>query len=730
MTATISSGNGSGRLLYRTCPLCEAMCGLELEVEGDRLLRVRGDAEDPLSRGFICAKARALKEVHEDPERLRRPLRRTAAGWAEVGWEEALEETAERLAEVRRRYGPDSVAFYTGNPNLHSYTASLLELELARSLGTRARFSTASMDHLPHLLASYLLYGHQFLIPVPDLDRTELFLVVGANPVVSNGSLMGAPGMPVRLKRLRRRGGRLVVVDPRRTPTAEMADVHHAIRPGTDALLLLAMVHVLFDEQLEAPGRLAAFTRGIEAVRRAAEPFAPEEVATRTGIAAREIRTLAREFAAAPAAVAYCRVGGCTQQFGALTAWLVQVLNLLTGNLDREGGSMFPRPAVDVVKVASLLGRRGSFATYRSRVRGLPEFGGELPVAVLAEEIDTPGPGQIRALLTSAGNPVLSTPNGGRLDRALPGLEFMAAIDLYLNETTRHAHLILPPVFALERDHYDLGFRLFGVRNTTRYTPPVFDPPPGSRQDWQVYAELAIRLDRRRGGVGGRLGALRGRLVRWLTPQGMLDLFLRTGPWGPALGLFGEGLSKRRLLADLHTRDLGPLEPCLPGRLYTRGHRIELAPAVYLRDLERLAGTREAAPTSAADGLVLIGRRQPRTNNSWMHNAPELARRGDRCTLLMHPDDARQRRLAADQPVEVRSRVGAVVVPLELTDKIRPGVVSLPHGFGHGRRGTRLSTAARQPGASLNDLTDERRLDELSGTVSYSGVPVEVTAAG
>jgi len=704
---------------FVTCSLCEAMCGITLEVERGTIAHIRGDPDDPLSRGFLCAKALALKDVHEDPERLHQPLRREGNRWLAVGWEEALSEAADRLHEVRARYGANSVAFYSGNPNLHSYTAQLAEPEFTQSLGTRMRFSTASMDHLPHLFAAYHLFGHQLLMPVPDLDRTEFLLIIGANPAESNGSLMSAPGIPRRFRELRSRGCRIVVIDPRRTRTAELADTHLYIRPGTDALLLVAMLHTLAQEGLLKPGRLETFTHGIDEVVQAARPYAPERVADATGIAAETIRQLAREFAAASAAVCYTRIGACTQEFGALTCWLALALNALTGNLDRCGGAMFPRPAVDIVRVGALLGRRGSYALWHSRVRRLPEFGGELPVATLAEEIDTPGEGRVRALVTSAGNPVLSTPNGPRLDRALAGLDYMLAIDFYLNETTRHADLILPPVFILERDHYDLAYRAFAVKNTARYVPRTFDPGPSNRTDWDIYIGLAERLWTRQGGVRGGAGVLRLWLLRRLGPQRLLGMLLRLGPYR---------LTLARLRREAHTIDLGPLTPCLPGRLYTRDKMIHLAPEVLLADLNRLA-KRLSSGNSPPASLMLIGRRQVRDNNSWMHNMPRLMTGADRCVLLMHPADAAERGLRDGQAVEVRSRTGTVTVGLKVCDAILPGVVSLPHGFGHGRPGTRLSVANRHAGASVNDLTDERRIDALTGTASYSGTEVLVRAA-
>jgi anaerobic selenocysteine-containing dehydrogenase len=706
---------------FRTCNLCEAMCGLAIEVADGRVTSIRGDADDPFSRGHICPKAVALQDVHEDPDRLRRPLRRRGRSWEEIGWDEALDEAAGRLAAIQRAHGANAVAVYQGNPTVHNYGSVLFAQLLLKTLGTRSRYSATSVDQLPHQLAALLMFGHQLLLPVPDVDRTHFMLMLGANPVASNGSLMTAPGIERRLKELRARGGRLVVVDPRRTETAALADRHLPIRPGMDAWLLLALLHTLFAEGLARPGRLAAFSDGVEALGEASRPYSPERAEPATGIPALEIRRLAREFAAAPTAVAYGRVGVSTQSFGGLCAWLVNALNVVSGNLDRPGGALFTRPAADLVTLAARIGQRGHFDKGRSRVRGLPEFGGEWPLATLAEEIETSGDGQVRALVTSAGNPVLSAPNGARLERALERLEHMVSIDIYLNETTRHAQLVLPPSSALEHDHYDLALHLLGVRNTAKYSPTLFEPAASTRHDWQILLELSRRLARAKGrhGLASRLAhAVLGRLG----PHGVVDLLLRFGPYGGRLGL--GGMSLRRLREAPHGVDLGPLEPCLPARLYTPGRRIALAPARFVADLARL----EAAALEP-NGLLLIGRRDLRSNNSWMHNSERLVKGRERCTLLMHPQDAGARGLADGQRARIASRAGAVEVPVELCDAMRPGVVSLPHGWGHGRAGVRLRVARERPGASLNDLTDEQELDALSGTARLNGVPVEVRPA-
>jgi anaerobic selenocysteine-containing dehydrogenase len=707
-----------------TCTLCEAICGITAEVRDEVVVSIRGDADDPFSRGHICPKAAALKDVHEDPDRLRRPMVREGTQWRETTWDDAFVEVTRRIGAVRRRHGGNAVAVYLGNPTVHSLGAMLFAPGLVRALRTTQRYSATSVDQLPHMVAAFHMFGHQLMLPVPDLDRTDHLLVFGANPAVSNGSLMTAPGVARRIAAIRARGGRVVVVDPRRTETARLADRHHFIRPGADALVLLAMLHVLFDDGAVRLGASEGFTDGVSRVGEAAARFPPERVAEAAGIEPDAIRGLAREFAGAARAVCYGRVGVSTQEFGTLACWLVNALNVVTGRLDVPGGAMFPRPAVDVI--GGRLAGRGSVGRWRSRVRGLPAFGSESPAAALAEEIDTPGPGQVRALVTHAGNPVLSTPNGTRLERALAGLDFMLSIDIYLNETTRHAHVILPPTFALERDHYDLAFHGLAVRNTAKFSPALFPRPAGARHDWEILNELSWRLAA--GAPAARLTARALAAARAAAgPRRILDYLLRTGPYGAGLRPFGRGLTLARLARAPHGIDLGPLDSCLPDRLHTPGRRLQLAPDAILADLSRLEAALAGCSTRDR-ALSLIGRRDLRSNNSWMHNSPRLVKGQPRCTLLMHPDDAAARGLADGDTVRVRSRAGAVEVTLEVTADIMRGVVSLPHGWGHDRPGLRLAVAAAHPGASLNDLTDEACVDAASGNAAFSGVQVEVDA--
>jgi len=695
---------------FRSCTLCEATCGIAVTLEGERVIEIRGDADDPFSRGYICPKGAALADLHADPDRLQRPLMRDGASWRELGWDEALDLVGERLGALRAEHGRDAIAVYQGNPTVHNLGLLTYGQLLLRSLGTKNTYSSTSLDQLPHMLAALLMFGNQLLMPVPDIDRADLFICLGANPLASNGSIMTAPDVKARLAAIRARGGRVVVIDPRRTETADRADQHLFLRPGTDAVLLLAMIDTLFTEQL-VRGRVPL--TGLDALRTAAAAWKPERAAAITGIAAAEIRGLARALATTPRAVLYGRIGVCTQEFGGLAAWLCYTINALSGHLDEPGGLMFTTPAIDPVPLAGLLGLDGGFARWTSRVSGKPEFGGELPVSVLAEEIETPGPGQIRALLTSAGNPVLSAPGGPRLEQAFRKLDFMVSIDPYLNETTRLAHVILPPTSALARSHYDVALNAFAVRNVAKYSPPLFERTAEQRHDWEICAGLLTRLGLPRPlrGIGRWLGAKLG-------PEVILDAALRIGP---------HRLSLKQLRRRPHGIDLGALEPRLPKRLATSDRTVHVAAPPYLADLPRLERRFARSPAETGE-LVLVGRRHLRSNNSWMHNSQRLVKGPPRCTVLVHPTDASARGLVDGGKAKVSTPRGAIELVVEVTDEMMPGVVSVPHGWGHGRAGVRLSVASTVPGESVNDILDPAVIDELSGTSALFGQRVEVTA--
>ncbi|HEY2880442.1 molybdopterin-dependent oxidoreductase [Nocardioides sp.] len=697
----------TGRRLT-ACNLCEAICGLELTLTDGRVTSVRGNPDDPFSRGYICPKGVAFADVYDDPDRLRRPIVRRGDDWVEVDWDEALDLVARRLAETLNEHGRDAVGVYLGNPNVHALASATHGVPFVKALRTRNRFSATTVDQAPAQLVAWQLFGHQLLIPIPDLDRTSYLLVLGANPMASNGSLMTAPDFPTRARAIKDRGGSIVVLDPRRTETAAIATEHHFVRPGSDVAVLLAMLHTLLAEGLARP---PAYVDGVDELRRLVADFPPERAAEVSGVPAEVIVRLVRELCAADGAAAYGRVGVSTTGFGSLCHWAITCLNLLSGHFDRPGGVMFPEPAVDVRRFAGA----GHYDRYRSRVRGLPEYGGELPAACMREEIETPGDGRIRAYVTIAGNPVLSTPDGRRLGEALDSLDFMVAIDLYLNETTRHADVILPPTTALERDHYDLVFHSLAIRNTARFSPAVFAKPEGARHDWEIFRDLTARLEARL----MRPDPLRPRLVRRarlaLSPTAQLGLLLRAG----------RRVSLRRLRKHPEGVDLGPLRPTMPERLLTENRRVDLVPPLVVGDLDRLRSWLDDRPD---DALVLIGRRHRQDNNSWFHNTTRLTRGQPRHQLLMHPDDLASRGIEDGALVTVSSRVGCVQVEVAATDDVMPGVVSLPHGYGHRVDGTRLRNASKLPGVSINDLTDPELLD-LSGNAALSGVAVTVEAS-
>ncbi|MGM8935051.1 molybdopterin oxidoreductase family protein [Pseudomonas neustonica] len=692
---------------FRACHLCEAICGLAIETDGERILSIKGDPEDSFSRGHICPKAIALQDIQDDPQRLRQPVKRVGERWESIGWEEAFELVASRFAEIQREHGNNAVGVYMGNPNVHNYGSMTHGNYFLGQLHTKQRYSATSVDQLPHHLVSLWLYGHMLMIPIPDIDHTDYFLMLGANPLASNGSIMTVPDVGKRIKALKARGGQLVVVDPRRSETAEVASEHLFIQPGTDVALLLGLLNTLFAENLTKASPVLDATEGLDAVAAAVSDFSAEKMAPHCGISAEQIKQLARDFAAAEHAVCYGRMGVSVQRYGTLCQWLIQVINVVTGNLDVPGGSLFPEPAFDVVSK----GKGGHFNAWQSRVSGLPEFNGELPSAVLAEEMLTPGDGQIKALFTSAGNPVLSTPNGRQLDQALEGLEFMVSVDLYINETTRHADVILPPTSALEHDHYDITFNNFAVRNVTRYNEPVLAKPADALHDWEIFVGLGQAFARQMGQPARET----------MPPAQMVDMAMKRGP-------HGDRLSLAELQRHPHGIDLGPLQPNLLRRIQTASKRIELAQPLMLQDLQRVAAELDTLMPKQGE-LRLIGRRHVRSNNSWMHNYQRLVKGKPRDQLLMHPQDLSERGLQDGQLVTVRSRVGAVDVKVSASDEMAPGVVSLPHGWGHNRKGTQMETAERNAGVSANDLTDERFFDPVTGNAAVNGLSVEVVAA-
>ncbi|MEV4974209.1 molybdopterin oxidoreductase family protein [Streptomyces scopuliridis] len=768
---------GQPRTAPRICPLCEATCGLTLTIEGTRVTGARGDRDDVFSRGFICPKGASFGELDADPDRLRVPLVRRDGELREASWQEAFALIAARIRPLVEEHGPQSVGVVLGNPNVHTMAGALYPQHLLGALGTRNLFTASTLDQMPKHVSSGLLFGDAFAIPVPDLDRTDHLLLLGANPLESNGSLCTAPDFPGKLKALRGRGGTLTVVDPRRTRTARLADRHIPIRPGTDALLLAALAHVLFEERLTGLGPLAGQVEGPAELRDAIRDFTPEAVAPACDMDAGEIRTVARELAAAPTAAVYGRVGSCTVEHGTLASWLVDVLNILTGNLDRPGGALFPLSATDRPPRIPAPGKGFRLGRWTSRVGGHPEAKGELPLAALAEEIETPGEGRIRALIALAANPVLSAPDGDRLDRALTGLDFMVSVDPYLNETSRHADVVLPPPPPAQSAHFDFAFNGFAVRNQVRYTRAAVPLEEGRLDESEILARLVLAVSGMDGASPSAVDELaidrtlakavadphspvHGRDPRELSalltgasgPERQLDLKLRLGPYGDGFAAEAGGdseadsgtdeggdseadsgtesagvprLTLRRLLEHPHGIDLGPLRPRLPEPLKTRSGRIELLPAPLAADLPRLRAALAARPAA----LVLVGRRHLRSNNSWMHNLPALNGGSNRCTLQIHPDDAARLGLKDGGAVRITADGGTLEAPVEITDTVRTGVVSLPHGWGHDRPGTRASVASARPGVNVNQLLDGSRLDPLSGTAVLNGFPVELSAA-
>lgn len=738
----------------RICPLCEATCGLKIGFENGEPVSVRGNDEDPFSEGYICPKGAAIIDLHNDPDRLRTPVRRTGDSWEEISWKDAFEDVQANLLPIIEKYGRDAVGIYLGNPSVHNVSLLLYGQVLARTLGTKNIFSASSVDQIPKQLVCAGMFGTGLSIPIPDLDRTQYLVIAGANPMESNGSLMTAPNIPARLKRIRERGGKIVVVDPRYTKTAEIADEHIPIRPGTDALFFLAMAHVIVEEGLERPGHVAEYTSGLDELRSLVAGYTPERVSEACGIDAERIRAIAREFAAQDSAAIHARIGTCTQQFGTIASWAVEAIHLLTGNLDREGGAMFTRAAHGPgnTKGTPRVGRGLRMGRRKSRVSGRPEIFGEYPVSTLAAEIETPGDGQIRALITVAGNPILSTPNGGRLDKAFASLEYMASLDIYRNETTRHAKVVFPGLSHLESSHFDPAFAQLSIMDHARYSPPLLPKPEGQLDEWETILSLTAILSGM--GVPEDVAPLDEMVIRTLIqretametspihgrdedeilnalgdrvgPERIIDFMLRTGPYGEGFGKDADGLTLATLEAEPNGIVMGALRPQIPDILRTPGGMIEAAPDFVIADMQRLEAFCDDA---TRDTMLLIGRRHLRTNNSWMHNIKRLVSGNNRCTLQMHPDDAAEAGIAEGGEARITSRVGEVIAPVAITDSIMRGVVSLPHGWGHDAVGTDMHIARDHAGVNVNMLTDEAAMDEPSGNAVLCGVPVTVTAA-
>jgi anaerobic selenocysteine-containing dehydrogenase len=735
----------SRRAIQRVCPFCEATCGLAVEVEDGTIVAVRGDKEDPFSRGYICPKAFGLKELHQDPDRLRRPVRRTANGWREITWKAAYEEIASRLLAIRAEQGNDAIGIYMGNPLVHDFAFMYINA-LARALATHNVFNAAAVDQLPKEIQTGLMYGgpSPATIPVPDIDRTHYLLIIGANPAVSHGSLMTMPDAPGRIKGVIGRGGKVIVVDPRRTETAKIATEHHFIRPGTDAAFLLAIVYTLFQEKLVRLGDLSDLVAGLDLVEEIARGFAPEAVARFCGIGAPSIRRIAREFSGAKSAVCYGRLGTCAQEFGLLASWGVDLLNILTGNLDRPGGAMFTTPAASLAALSK--GKPFDFGRYQTRVSGRPVSSGMPPSSTMAEEILTPGPGQVRAMILLMTNSLRSAANSQELERAFSQLDFLVAVDFYINETTRFANIILPTPSPAEQAHYEFAFYHLSVRNIAKWSFPAVRPQTRAPAGWEVFLRLSAifmgmterslkQIDdvvfapiaaglvkRGRQWPGLHVDEVMKELDGLVGPERMIDFLIRIGEYGDGFGRAPNGLTLAKVRSAPHGIDLGPLQPRLRNIINTASGRIELAPAAMTNDIKRLKERMHREHNE----FVLIGRRNLRTSNSFMHNLPSLVKGRERCTLIVSASDAELLGLSSGGTARISSRVGSVVAPVEVSEDIMPGVVSLPHGWGHDSNDSHVTVARQHPGVNANILTDNQAYDEASGAAVLFGTPVSV----
>jgi len=690
---------------FRSCNICEAMCGLEIKTQDKNVLSIKADKKDPFSQGHICPKAIALQDFYSDKERLKTPIRRTENGWEDISWQQAFTEITAQFKRIQNQYGKNSLGVYLGNPNVHNMGSMLSLTPFLKSLDTINRYSSGSTDQLSHHVSSHYMFGAGMLLPIPDIDHTDFMLIIGANPIVSNGSMMSAPNVGARIKAIQKRGGKVVVVDPRRTETAKKADEHLFIRPEKDALLLLGLIHTVFENKQVNLGVLETHVKGLEKLEPIISDFSPEVVSDVVGIDAKTIRRLAKEMANANSAVCYSRMGASVQSFGGLCQWLINVLNIITGNLDKKGGAMFPEPAFDLLANVKK-SDKGTYGKYQSRVRKLPYYNNEFPVATLADEILTPGEGQIKAMITIAGNPVLSSPSGNKLGTAFESLDFMVAVDIYLNETTQYANIILPTTTGLETSQYDVFFNYCAVSNTAKYSPSVFNKEDNQRADWEILNELSARMN--------------DASEKNYPPEVILNFGLQHGPYGK------QGLSLKKLQDNPHGMDLGPLMPNLLKRLKTSDDKIDLAPQLYLDDLPRLKATLDKPKQDKDYPFKLISRRVARSHNTWTKNSRRLVKGKNPCTLQINPEDAKELGIIDGQFVTVRSRVGQVEIEAIVDNDILKGVVTMPQGWGHNYKKTKLSVASSQPGVSMNDLTDANRIDELTGTAALNGTAVSI----
>lgn len=693
------------QLKYRTCNLCEAICGLEIEVKDQEVISIKGDKNDVFSRGHICPKAVAMKDLHEDPNRLKYPMEKQDGKWVQIPWDEAIQKVAQGIYNIQQKYGTNALGIYQGNPSVHNLGTSLFSPQFVRAIKTTNRYSATSVDQLAHHMAGEFMLGHMNLIPVPDINRTMYWLILGGNPLVSNGSLMTAPDVGNRLKAIQKRGGKVVVVDPRKTETADKSDQHIFVKPGTDIWLLLAMIQQIFKQEKTDLSHVQDFIEleKIDTIKSLVKDITPETAASITGIPASTIVQLVTEFTDAESAVCYGRLGVSATEFGALSHWAINVINCLTGNFDQPGGAMLTSPAVNVAPKGSPKKKLGR---WQSRVRKLPEYGGELPSSTLAEDILTPGEGQIKGFITSCGNPVLSVPNGRKIEEAFDSLEFMVSIDIFINETTKHADIILPPATGLETPHYALAFHNLAIHNSAKYSLPVVDKSEGALYDWEIFSALIKAYNELKGEASKNAE---------FTLEQALEFALLSGK---------SGLTLQQLKDNPHGIDLGPLESKLPDGILNEHNLMDILPDVYHKALQKLVATKEEKANQ--DTMLLIGRRQLRSNNSWLHNSYRMVKGRDRCTALIHPEDAKQKNITDGELVTVTSRIGSIDIKAEITDEMMPGTVSIPHGWGHHRQGIQMDVAAQHAGVSINDIIDDELVDELCGVSVINATPITI----
>lgn len=717
------------------CRICEPACGLKVTTQGNRVLKIEADEDNVVTRGFVCSKGIRFKDVHESPDRLRHPIKRVGDRWERISWEQAFQEIGEKVKGIRSRHGGESFAMYMGNPAGFSGTHPVFCQAFLAGLGSKHFYTPGSQDCNNKFAASQRMYGSPFVQPIPDFDNVDCFIIVGSNPAISHMSFINAARPVERLKALEEKGGKVYFVNPRRTESARRVGEQVFIRPGTDIWFLLAFLNELIASGGVQPSVVDKYMKGFDAVEQLVQPWTPERAERVTGIPAATLRAMVSRYSNAKGGALYCSTGVNQAQHSTLAYWILNVINCVSGNLDRRGGMLVSRGLVDLPKIAKKFGYGDR--TDRSRIGNFASVLDSFPAGILPDEIFTPGRGQVKALFVSAGNPVLSCANGTRMEKAIKQLELVVCIDLFRNETGNLADYVLPGLTWLERPDIPVGAAGLQTVPYIQWTDAMVQPDGEQQDEWWIYTELAracgVRLfgDKSFGGMLAHYYFMANRYVQKLPLLGNLLAF------DPAHMQSAMLLGSLRVKPAQMRSNPGAilLKPNLPkdflgSRVLTEDGKVDLAPAEYIEGAKMLESDFERE-IAQRDQLRLISKRERFGHNSWMHNVQEFVFRNNTNFVYMHPDDAERCGLKDRELAEVRSATGNVTLPVKLTDDMMPRAIALPHGWGH-QRADGLSVASRTTGVNANLLAPDgpASLERFAGMALMNGIPVEVRRAG